>query len=175
MRRALHSLTSSPKRLMVAGVLAALVLGGGSASAYYTTSASGTGSGQVGSVSQPVTITPAAPTGALGPGGSADLAATVDNPNSVPVHLSSLVLDTSRGTGGFAVDATHAANGCTVAAAGLSFTAQSNGGSGFDVPAKVGSTDGTLSLDLANAVSLGSAAANACQGATFTIYLKVGS
>jgi hypothetical protein len=122
-----------------------------------------------------VTISPAAPTGALYPGGSADLAGTVDNPNSVAVHLPSLVLDTSQGTGGFAVDATHVGNGCTVAAAGLSYTTQSNGGNGFVVPAKVGSTDGTLSLDLANAVSLGSAAANACQGATFTVYLQASS
>jgi hypothetical protein len=30
-------------------------------------------------------------------------------------------------------------------------------------------------VDLANAVSMGSSAANACQGATFTVYLKVAS
>ena len=42
--------------------------------------------------------------------------------------------------GGFAVDAGH--SGCTLGT--LSYTTQTNGGSGWNVPAKVGAVNGTL-------------------------------
>jgi hypothetical protein len=35
--------------------------------------------------------------------------------------------------------------------------------------------NGSLSIDLASAVSMSTSAANACQGASYTVYLKVGS
>jgi hypothetical protein len=160
-------LQSRRAKLIVALVVALAVAAG--AAAYFTSTGSGSGSASVGST-QAVTISPATPTTKLYPGGSAEVKASIDNPNSVAVQLPSLVLDTSQGTGGFGVDAGH--SGCAVSA--LSYTPQNNGGSGFVVPAKVGSTDGTLAVTLANAVSMGTGAANACQGATFTVYLKVG-
>ena len=45
---------------------------------------------------------------------------------------------------------------------------------GVDVPARVGTTDGSLDLQLARAISMDTSAANACQGATFTVSLATG-
>jgi len=42
------------------------------------------------------------------------------------------------------------------------------------VPAKVDSTDGSLAIDLANALSMSASGAIACQGASFTVYLTAG-
>jgi hypothetical protein len=91
---------------------------------------------------------------------------TVTNPNSASIKIGSLSLNTSQGTGGFAVDGGH--GGCGLAQ--LSFTTQTNGGNGWTVAGS-----GTLPVTLTNALSMGAAAANACQGATFTVYLQVAS
>jgi len=159
-------------RLLLVAIVALVAAGG--ALAYYTSAGAGGASAHVGET-QAVTIAAAAPSASLYPGGSADVAVSITNPNATGVHLPSLQLDTSQGDGGFAVDAGHKASGCTAAAAGLSFTGSDNGGSGFDVPAKSGSVDGELDTDLSNAIAMSSSAADACQGATFTVFLKVGA
>jgi hypothetical protein len=137
--------------------------------AYWTTGGGGNGSGTSGT-SLAITLGPGTPTSQLYPDGRGDVAVAVSNPNSFRVHIGSLSLDASRGTAGFRVDAGHAA--CSTAP--LSFTSQTNGGAGWTVPPKVGSTNGSLSLDLANAVAMTSSAANGCQGATFVVYLNEG-
>lgn len=157
------------RRAKLIAVVAAVLVLAGSAAAYWTTSGSGTAAAQTGTA-QPVTIAAGSPTTQLYPGGSADVAATISNPNSFPAHVPSLLLDTSQGTGGFGVDSGHA--GCAVSA--LSFTGSNNGGSGYLVPAKSGATNGSLPVDLTGALSMSAAAANACQGATFSVFLKVG-
>jgi hypothetical protein len=162
--RAFHFVAKSKKRLALFGVAVALVSGGGGAFAYSTATGSGTASAQVAGTTGNVTLSAGTPSSALYPGGSGDVALQISNPNSSSVHLPSLVLDTSQGTNGFAVDGSH--SGCDVST--LSFTPQDNGGSGFDVPA------GSSTLDLTNAISMGTSAASACQGASFTVYLKVG-
>jgi len=81
------------------------------------------------------------------------------------VNAPSLALETTQGTGGFTVDGAHAA--CGVAS--LTFTTQTNGGVGWTIPAS-----GSSVLSLANSLSMNTNAANACQGASFTVYLKVG-
>jgi hypothetical protein len=91
---------------------------------------------------------------------------TVTNPNAGEVRVGSLALDLSQGTGGFGVDGGHAGCGLT----SLSFATQTNGGAGWTVPAS-----GTLPVTLTNALSMGTGAANACQGATFSVYLKAAS
>jgi hypothetical protein len=159
-------------RLLLVALVALVATGG--ALAYYTSTGAGSAAAQVGEA-QAVTIAAAAPSASLYPGGSADVAVAITNPNVTTVHLPSLQLDTSQGDDGFAVDASHKAAGCTVSVAGLGFAASDNGGSGFDVPAKSGSVDGELDTDLPGAISMSSAAADACQGATFTVYLKVGA
>ena len=55
---------------------------------------------------------------------------TVTNPNPGQIRVGSLALDTSQGTGGFAVDGGH--SGCGLAT--LSFATQTNGGAGWTVP-----------------------------------------
>ncbi len=143
---------------------------GGTALAYWQSSGTGTGSATTGTVTA-VSLSPATPTATLYPGGQADVSLTVSNPNTTAVSIASLVLDATYGTGGFAVDAAHSA--CQTSA--LSFTAQTNAGNGWSVPAKTGSVDGALDISLPDALAMSSDAANACQGAQFTVYLAAGS
>jgi hypothetical protein len=137
--------------LLVAGVAAAYwsITGGGSATAATATPSA-------------LTLTPGTPTAQLYPGGQATVVLTVTNPNPSQVRVGSLALDTSQGTSGFAVDAGH--SGCGLAT--LSFATQTNSGAGWIVPGS-----GVLPVTLTNALSMGTGAANACQGATFSVYL----
>ncbi len=114
-----------------------------------------------------VTLSPATPTAALYPGGQADVVLTITNSNMSTVRIGSLAGDTSRGSGGFSVDAGHA--GCVLST--LTYTTQTNGATGWTVPAKTGSVNGTLSVTLTSALAMSVSALNACQGATFTVYL----
>jgi hypothetical protein len=112
-----------------------------------------------------VTLSPATPTAALVPGGSASVVLTVTNPNVSSIRVGSLALDTGQGTGGFAVDGGH--SGCVLTT--LSFATQTNAGAGWTVAGS-----GNLSVTLTNALSMTATAANACQGASFTVYLAAG-
>lgn len=150
------------KGTLLVAALVALATAGGS---YGFFASHGTGSGTAtAGAARSLTLTPAAPTGSLYPGDSADVALTVGNPNPGAVVLPSLTLDTARGTNGLAVDAGHA--GCDVSA--LSFTGAA---SRWTIPAQASA----YPIDLPGAISMSGSAANACQGATFTVYLKVGS
>jgi hypothetical protein len=157
------------RRVRALAVLAASLLLAGSAFGFW--SAIGNGSAAGGAASPlAVSVSPGAAGGRLYPGGRTDVALQITNPNPFSVRIGSLSLDTGQGSGGFDVDGTH--GGCAVSA--LAFTTQSNGGAGWSVAPRVGSTDGTLAIDLANALAMNTAAAGACQGATFTVYLVVG-
>lgn len=157
------------RRLVAAHVLLLLAVAG-TASARWTSSGTGVGTGTTGTA-MPVTLTPGVPTGDLFPGGRADVLLTVTNPNRSPMRIGALVLDPRQGLGGFGVDAAHA--GC--AASALSYTRQTNGGTGWNVAGRSGSVDGTLAIRLPNAVAMSVDAANACQGARIDVYLAVGS
>jgi hypothetical protein len=149
----------------VAAAATALALSSG-AIAYYSSVGHGSSSASVASP-DPLAITAQTPaSNLLYPGASGEVDATVSNPNPFVVRINSLVL----GGDGIGVDSAH--SGCDPSA--LHFTNQNNGGSGWDVPAKVGATDGTLGLALAGAISMDTDAANACQGAAFTISLETG-
>ncbi len=154
--------------LTFAGV-AALVLCGSGASAYWQGSAAGSGSART-AEAVPVSLAPGTPASALIPGATADVVLAVSNPNAVTLHIGSLSLDPGQGSGGYAVDPDH--SGCAVSA--LSFSTQSNSGAGWTVPGKVGTVDGTASLTLTDAVGMDTDAADACQGATFSVYLAAG-
>lgn len=154
--------------LVAVGATALIVAA--SAIAYWTTVGSGAAAGSAADA-QSVTLTAGTPTAELYPGGHADVAVAVSNPNPFPVHLGSLSLDTGQGTGGFDVDAGH--QGCDPAV--LGFTTQTNSGAGWSVPPKVGAVAGVLAVDLPNAVAMGASAANACQGASFAVHLAVGA
>jgi len=153
---------------LVAAVLG-LALPGGAAVAFWSSSGSGPGTAATGTA-LPLAVTAGAATAGLHPGGTSAVALVLSNPNTFPAQVPSLVLDTTQGTAGFAVDAAH--SGCALGT--LSFTTQTNGGAGWSVPARVGVTNGQLTLSLTGAVAMGVSAADACQGAAFTVFLKVG-
>ena len=156
----------TPLRVAIAAAMALVVLGyGGTAVAFWKSGGSGTGASATGDA-LPLVLSPATPATQLFPGGQSAVHLVVTNPDLSVIRVGSLALDATQGTGGFAVDAGH--SGCTSA---LGFSTQTNGGIGWNVPARAGAVDGTLSVTLANALTMGSAAANACQGATFTVYL----
>ncbi len=158
------------RRRLILGALAVVALVvvplGGIAYAYWTKSGTGAGTGQNGTIVA-ISLSPGTPTAALYPGGSTSVVLTATNTNTSPVRIGALQLDTARGTNGFAVDAGH--SGCSVAA--LSYTTQNNGGSGWTIPARVGAVNGTLAITLTSSLAMSTSAANACQGATFTVYL----
>ena len=153
------------KGLIVGAVLALLTLGTiTTASAYWHDGGSGSGSAATGTT-QAVTLSPATATAQLYPGGQAAVELSITNPNPGSVRVGSLALEPAQGTGGFAVDGAH--SGCVLST--LSFTTQTNTGAGWTVAGS-----GTLSVTLTNALSMTVAAANACQGASFTVYLAAG-
>lgn len=149
--------------------LALLVLAGGGAGAVWRGFATGSGTAET-EAPDPVVLSPGIPSGALSPGSTADVVLTVTNPNRSSVHLAPLTLDRTQGTNGFAVDDDH--RGCDVSA--LRFGAGSVGRAGWTVPGKVGNTDGSALLTLADAVGMDPSASDACQGATFSVYLAAG-
>ncbi|HEY7259519.1 MAG TPA: hypothetical protein VH459_10635 [Gaiellales bacterium] len=138
-----------------------LLVAGVAAYGAWSVSGSGTGSASAATASS-LTLTPGTPLTALYPNGSADVATTIANTNPFPVHVSSIALDSGQGSSGFAVDAGHSTCDLTT----LSFAAQTNGGSGWDIPA-----NDTLDVDATDAVSMSGSAGDACQGAAFTLYL----
>jgi hypothetical protein len=140
-----------------------LLVVGGAALAYWKVSGGGSATATSGTTAN-LTLSPGTPTAQLYPGGTAGVVLTITNPNAGPVRVGSISLDTAQGSGGFAVDGAH--SGCGLAA--LSLTTQTNGGSGWTVPGS-----GSLPVTLTDALSMATSAANACQGATFTVYLKV--
>jgi hypothetical protein len=130
--------------------------------AFWSASGSGSAVATLGNP-QALTLSVGTPSTQASPGASAAVAAVASNPNSYPVQVSSISLDTSLGNGGFGVDGGH--SGCSLAT--LGFTSQNNGGSGWTVPANAGS----FSIAMPGALTMGAAAADACQGATFTVHL----
>ncbi len=159
------------KRGTSVAVAAAIVVAvGGAAEAVWTAGGGGTGDADSAAL-LPVALSSGTPVTPLFPGGQIDVQVTVTNPNDANAKIESIALDASQGAGGFAVDAGHA--GCILST--LSFTTQTNGGAGWTLPPRVGAVDGTLDITLPNALSMSTSAANACQGATFTIYLMAAS
>ena len=148
------------KRLIAIVALATGVSIVGVAIAAWTTGGSGSGQASAGSASS-MTISAGTPSTSLYPTASADVAATISNPNPYKVHVSSIAL------GAISVDGGH--SGCNTASVTVT-SPQTNSGSGWDVPAKSG-VNGTLDVDLANAISMSNAANDSCQGATFTVAL----
>lgn len=148
-------------RLAQFGVAAVACLAfAGGASAYLASGGSGSGTGRVSMSLSSLIVSGGTDTQSLLPTGTAtgDVAATLVNGNSARVHVASLALDTSQGTGGFSSNAAPCA---------LSFATQTNGGSGWTVPA-----NGSLTIDLVGSVTMGTSAASSCQGQNFTVYLK---
>ncbi len=159
----LRRLTSARVLKPLAGLaVVILVVVGGPAAGWWTAAGAGTATGSTGTTVD-LTLDPGTASAQLYPGGAGDVVLTITNPNGSPVRVGSLDLASAQGTGGYSVDGAHSA--CGVGS--LTYTPQTNGGAGWTVPAN-GSTNVTLTGALAMSVS----AANACQGATFTVYLQ---
>ncbi len=157
--------TNKRRGLLFSALLVAFAVATtGVALAYWARSGGGSDTAATGTT-EALVLSPGIASTQLYPGGQSAVAVTVTNPNPGPVQAPSLALETTQGTGGFTVDGAHAA--CGVAS--LTFTTQTNGGAGWTIPAS-----GSSVLSLANSLSMNANAANACQGASFTVYLKVG-
>ncbi len=164
----MRRLARTPFRSVAIGVAVALTVAFSSVAVGYW---SGTGTGTTSTrLADPLalTLSPATPDDPIAPGDSADVSVVVHNPNTFEAHMGSFVLDADHGAP-FTVDSGH--NGCVVSGGVLSFTEQTNAGAGWDIPPKVGSDDGSIVVQLRDALAMSVAAADACQGATFTITL----
>lgn len=143
----------------VIGGLAMSVMTGGAAYAFWTTTGTGAGSSQAGTM-QPVTVSAGTATGtALYPGLTANgsttggsLTMTASNPNAFPVTV------TVTSTG---------ASGCTAPATSIPSTLSAT----FTLPAE--STGQTRTVH--NVVSMGTDASNDCQGKVITLALATTS
>lgn len=151
------------KRIVIIVLVIAAVAVGGSAAAFWSRIGAGTGTAGSGTTSA-VTLSPGTATAGLFPGGQNAVSFTVTNPNTTSVRIDSFSLDTTQGTAGFAVDAGHSA--CTLSS--LTFPTQTQPG-GWTVPGS-----NSLAVSLPASLALATAAPNACQGASFTVYLKAG-
>lgn len=143
----------------VTGVVVAVLLGAGLASAAWLSSGGGTGSAR-GGQAQPPTTTAVAGTAItanlLYPGTSGDVKVTVNNPNVYPVTVTSVSPNgTPTASGGTGT--------CTTT--GVSLTTATPGTA---VPA-----NGSATLTLTRAASMSNASENGCQNATFTIPVTV--
>ncbi|HSK60435.1 MAG TPA: hypothetical protein VK935_15430 [Actinomycetospora sp.] len=143
----------------VIGVVVAVLLGAGLASAAWLSSGGGTATARGGQALPPTTTTvvgSAITSGLLYPDSSGDVKITVNNPNTYPVTLTSVTANgaptASGGTG-------------TCSTTGVTLT---GGSSGTTIPA-----NGSATLTLTNAVSMSSASDTGCQNATFTIPVTV--
>lgn len=168
---ALHRSAVRPRsRWWLPLVIAALVAAtGGVAEAYWTSAgpAPGHGSGTSGTT-QTLVLSPGVPSRSLQPGGTADVVLTISNPNPEIVQLASIDLDPTRAASGFAVDAAHASCDTRV-------LAHSSRTTGWTIPARSDSVDGTSTVVLADALSMAGDAADSCQGAEFEVHLVASS
>jgi hypothetical protein len=161
MRRLLAKL---PRTLLIAIAIVAVATVG--ALAYWQGSGSGSATAQLDNT-QPLSIGPGAPTSELYPGGTATVTVVVTNPNPYFVQLGSLVVYAGDAEP-FGVDSGH--SGCNPSV--LSFVAQDHGGTGWRIPPKAGTTEGTLAIAMPAAMKMSNAAAGACQSAIFTVHLE---
>jgi len=151
------------RRLSIALVAAlALVIGVGSggAYAYWKTQGSGSGTASVGTpAGVTVVAATATPSGKLVPGGSADLVVQLDNPNAYSVTIVGI----SQNIGPVnPVGGSGPGTACTSANTGVSVPTAT----GLNLTVASGSN---IVVHVANGVSMSTASASGCQGASFRI------
>jgi hypothetical protein len=148
------TITVGKKTLLTLVAAAAIAAAGG---AYATWSTSGSGDGYAkATTASAITLADASSStsGDLYPGGSGNLKLKVSNPNSFPVRITAVA-----GSGTIGSDTV----GCTSANHAVTFTDQTS--QTLDLTANASNTVFTLT----GVVHMGSSAANACQGAVFTV------
>ena len=147
------------RRWILLLALSAVVAACGAAIAAWSTSGSGNGYAKA-STASAITLADASAStsGDLYPGGAGDLKIKASNPNSFPVRITAVA-----GNGTITSDTV----GCTSANHAVTLTDQT--GLSIDLTANASNTVSTLD----DVVHMGSSAANACQGAVFTIPITV--
>jgi hypothetical protein len=145
--------------VFLATVVAAVAVAG-AAFAYFASSGSGSGGGHSGTLSAPtISASHATPTTALLPGGTADVTLELSNPNAVALTVTSVAANGTISVSG--------GSGCTAGNDGVSFTTQS--GLSISVPAHAVNDV----IDLPAAITMSSASASGCQGASFNVPVTV--
>ena len=149
------------KQAILFSVALIALAGAGLVYAAWTTSGSGSVYAKAGTAQAIGTLDASASTsGTLYPGATGETVLKVSNPNSFPVRVTAVALNGTNAD--ISADSGHAA--CTSA---VTFSGAS--GLTIDVPAKTGGTNGSVQTTLPNTVTMSNSAADACQGATFTI------
>jgi hypothetical protein len=152
--------------IVAIGVVNGAVLFGGVATAFWTTTGSGTGASAAGAA-LPVTFTQTTPNAsALYPGGNADVLLIVSNPNPFPVSVDSLTLPTTTATS-FTTSAFSTANLSCNASTGVTWAYTSKSLTGVIVAGKSGSSNGTLTLTLTNGAHMDNTSDTSCQNSFF--------
>jgi hypothetical protein len=146
------------RTVVAAAAVSVGAVGMNAAAAYFTSPGSGTGAASVGTVAVTVSATAGTPATPLYPGSTGDVTLKVSNP-----HDSAVTLKKVEGNGTITPDAGHASCSPT----GVTFTDQTS--LNTNLPANTND----IPIDLAGAASMSAASANGCQGATFTLPVKV--
>ena len=149
---------TSVKRALVISTAVAVTVGAGAAYAAWTVSGSGNAVAKA-ATAQPVSTVDASASvsGDLYPGATGSVALTVKNPNAFPIKISAI-------TGNGAITASGGSGTCTTT--GVTFTDQT--GLTLSVDAK-----GQSTVILDGAAAMSQASDDGCQGATFTIPVRI--
>ena len=155
------ALARRPRAALLVGAVGVAVLTTGTGFAYWEASGAGSGAAAAGTATPLTTVaTTASATSLLYPGGpAADVRLTVSNPNPYPVTITSVAANG-------AVTAGAGAGTCVTTGVAL---ATPTAGLPFTVPARNGTTNGSVTVTLTGAAQMSNASENGCQGATFSI------
>ena len=148
-------LKSRSRKILVAVAVVAVAVTGAFASAAWLSSGSGNGAAKA-DTQKGIVVTAGTPTAQLFPGAKGDLKVDVKNNNPYPIKVTTIDGDGTITSS----DAT-----CT-ASTGVTYTNQSNVGTTIAAGA-------TESITLQDSVAMDNSSDNACQGATFTVPVKV--
>jgi hypothetical protein len=146
---------TSVKRAVIVGTALAVTVGAGAAYAAWTANGTGTATAKAGK-SQGVTGTAVTVNGLLYPGGTTDAKISIANPNEFPVMVTDIA---QNGT------VTVVGNGCTAANSAVALVTKS-------LTQYIGA-GATVEVTLADAVTMGDSADNACQDAVFTLPVSI--
>jgi hypothetical protein len=148
-------------------VATSVVMTGGVAYAFWTTTGSGTGGAAAGSATA-LTFTPGTVnTNVLYPTGTGDVVITVTNPNPFVVQVDSLTLPATAATSFTNAGLTTPNSSCDTGGTGVTWSYATKSLSGVVVQKRVGSTNGTLTLTLTGGASMSNASDTTCQNAFF--------
>lgn len=151
------------RTMTAAAVTVCLLVLGGIAFAFWK--ATGSGSATAASTTvETLVLSPGTPAADLYPGGATAVVVSVVNTGPAEARVGSLALAVSEADNGFGTDAEH--SDCSVGS--LSFVTQTNEGVGWKVPAA-----GNLTITLPGSLSMATDAGDDCQGATFSVHLRV--